>query len=58
MKSKRMKKLLMAKGISRDGAETIRKHIKVIKEDGTICTNAEKAEMFFPARYDGGDAEC
>lgn len=50
MTGKRMKKLLMAKGISRNGAEDIRKHIRVFDERGELWTNAQKAESFFPSK--------
>lgn len=57
MKSKRMKKLLMAKGISRDAANMIQK-IHIWGEDGIPWTNAEKAERFFPVVEEKGAAKC
>ena len=57
MKSKRMKKLLMAKGISRDAANMIQK-IHIWGEDGIPWTNTEKAERFFPVVEEKGAAKC
>lgn len=42
MTGKRMKKLLMAKGISRNNAEFARLHIRIYS-GGKMCSNEEKS---------------
>ena len=48
MKRKRMKKLLMAKGIGRDTADLFGKKLHIMDETGREWTNEEYAERIIP----------
>ena len=52
MKRKRMKKLLMAKGIGRDVADLFGKKIHIMEETDREWTNEEYAERILPKGED------